>query len=163
MRLDRFLGPLLIVLSLGWLWLTYQYVPGTTTPGEPGPRSFPIGLGCALLLLGLAITFKDFARRREGTPEQAKTDAKPLPPGHELRIVLGTFGLLILYAFLMEKTGFLVSTPVVLVLIMAGLLRMRRWTFIALMSSGVTLVCWLVFVLLLRVPLPNGSVWWLIS
>lgn len=162
MRLDRLLGPLLIVLSLGWLWLVYLYVPSSNTPGEPGPRSFPIGLGCALLLLGLAISLTDFARRREGDATAAKTDAKPLPLGHELRIVLGTFGALVLYAFLMEKTGFLVSTPVVMVLTMAGLLRMRRWTFIALMASGVTLVCWLVFVFLLRVPLPSGSMWWLL-
>jgi hypothetical protein len=70
--------------------------------------------------------------------------------------------LLVLYAFLMEKTGFLVSTPIVLVLGMAGILRMRRWRFIALMSGGTTLVCWLVFAVLLRVPLPRGSWWWLV-
>jgi hypothetical protein len=45
---------------------------------------------------------------------------------------------------------------------MAGILRMRRWRFIALMSGGTTLVCWLVFAVLLRVPLPRGSWWWLV-
>jgi hypothetical protein len=91
---------------------------------------------------------------------QADGDA-PSPLKHELRIVFGTFGLLLLYAFLMEKTGFLVSTPVVLVLCMAGVLRMRNWRFIALMSIGTTLVCWIVFAVLLRVPLPRGAWWWL--
>jgi putative tricarboxylic transport membrane protein len=162
MSSNRFLGPLLSVLSMGWLWLAYFYIPASSTTGEPGPRAFPLVLGCALLLLGLAITVSGFARRGEveSTKAAADTNAKPLK--HELRIVLGTFGLLILYAFLMEKTGFLVSTPIVLAMTLAGLLRMRRWTFIALMSGGTTLVCWLVFVVVLRVPLPRGSLWWLI-
>lgn len=162
MRSDRFLGPLLSSLSLGWLWLAYFYIPASSTPGEPGPRAFPIVLGCALLLLGLAITVSGFGRRYEVEPTKAETAKKATPLKHEMRIVLGTFGLLMLYAFLMEKTGFLVSTPIVLVLALAGLLRIRRWTFIALMSGGTTLVCWLVFVAVLRVPLPRGSLWWLI-
>jgi putative tricarboxylic transport membrane protein len=164
MRSDRWLGPLLSVLSLGWLVLTYLYIPASNVPGEPGPRAFPNVLGYALLMLGLVMTVSGFTRRRGAAPAEAKADgdAATSPLTHELRIVLGTFGLLLLYAFLMERTGFLVSTPIVLVLGMAGILRMRRWRFIALMSIGTTLVCWIVFALLLRVPLPRGSWWWLL-
>lgn len=164
MRSDRWLGPLLSALALGWLWLAYLYIPASSTPGEPGPRAFPNVLGCVLLLLGLVMTASGFAGRREASPgkTQADNDTAALPIKQELRVVLGTFGLLVLYAFLMEKTGFLVSTPIVLVLAMAGILRMRRWRFIALMSGGTTLVCWTVFALLLRVPLPRGSWWWLL-
>lgn len=161
MRSDRYLGLLLSMLSLGWLWLTYLYIPASTVPGEPGPRAFPIVLGCALLVLGLAMTVSGFAHGHDVAPAATGSDSEVSPLKHELRIVLGTFGLLILYAFLMEKTGFLVSTPIVLVLALAGVLRMRRWTFIALMAVGTTFVCWLVFVVLLRVPLPRGSLWWL--
>ncbi|MEY3612987.1 MAG: hypothetical protein RJB14_2709 [Pseudomonadota bacterium] len=162
MRSHRFLGPLLSVFSVAWLWLTFQYIPASNTPGEPGPQAFPIVLGCALLLLGLSITVSDFARKGDAAPGQnkASADDKAAPAGHELRIVLGTFGLLMLYAFLMEKLGFLVSTPLVLALTLVGLLRIRRWAFVAKMSVGTTLVCWLVFVVLLRVPLPRGSWWW---
>ena len=164
MRSDRWLGPLLSVLSLGWLVLAYMYIPASNVPGEPGPRAFPNVLGYALLTLGLTMTVLGFSRRREATPAEAPAngDAAASPLRHELRIVLGTFGLLMLYAFLMEKTGFLVSTPIVLVLGMAGILRMRRWRFIAGMSIGTTLVCWIVFAQLLRVPLPRGSWWWLL-
>ncbi len=163
MRSDRWLGPLLSALALGWLLLAYFYIPVSTTPGEPGPRAFPNVLGYALLLLGLVMTVSGFAHRRGTAPAEADAggDAATSPLQHELRIVLGTFGLLLLYAFLMEKAGFLVSTPIVLVLGMAGILRMRRWRFIAGMGIGTTLVCWIVFALLLRVPLPRGSWWWL--
>lgn len=162
MRSHRFLGPLLSVFSVGWLWLTFQYIPSSNTPGEPGPQAFPIVLGCALLLLGLSITVSDFARKKAAAPTKtdAQSDVNAEAKKHELRIVLGTFGLLMLYAFLMEKTGFLVSTPIVLALTLGGLLRIRRWAFIVKMSVGTTLVCWLVFVVLLRVPLPGGSWWW---
>lgn len=164
MRSDRWLGPLLSALALGWLWLAYLYIPASSTPGEPGPRAFPNVLGYALLLLGLAMTASGFAGRREAPPGKANAndDTAASPLEHELRIVLGTFGLLLLYAFLLEKAGFLVSTPIALVLAMTGILRMRRWRFIALMSGGTTLVCWTVFALLLRVPLPRGSWWWLL-
>lgn len=167
MRSDRWLGPLLSVLALGWLLLAHLYIPASNVPGEPGPRAFPNVLGYALLLLGMVMTVSGFARRREASPAESEAAAaankgpETSPLKHELRIVLGTFGLLVLYAFLMEKAGFLVSTPIVLVLGMAGILRMRRWRFIALMSGGTTLVCWLVFAVLLRVPLPRGSWWWL--
>lgn len=161
MRSDRWLGPLLSALSLGWLALAYLYIPASNVPGEPGPRAFPNMLGYALLTLGLAMTASGFLGRHKAAPAPADGDASS-PLKHELRIVLGTFGLLLLYAFLMEKTGFLVSTPTVLVLGMAGILRMRNWRFIALMSIGTTLVCWIVFAVLLRVPLPRGSWWWLL-
>lgn len=158
MRSDRWLGPLVSVLSLGWLLLAYLYIPGARDPGEPGPRAFPIVLGCALLLLGVVLTVSGMARPRDAAPANANAP----PVKHELRIVLSTFGLLMLYPFLMEKTGFLVATPIALVLAMAGILRMRRWTFIALMTGGTTLACWIVFAVLLRVPLPRGSWWWLL-
>ncbi|WP_322991882.1 tripartite tricarboxylate transporter TctB family protein [Limnohabitans sp.] len=162
MQSQRFLGLLLSVLAVVWLWLSYKYIPSSNTPGEPGPQAFPIMLGCALLLLGLLITLSDFSRPASNATAQSETKKESASVQHELRIVLGTFGLLMLYAFLMEKIGFLVSTPIVLALTLAGLLKIRRWSFIALLSSGITLVCWLVFVVLLRVPLPGGSWWWLV-
>jgi putative tricarboxylic transport membrane protein len=161
MPLNRFLGPLLSALALGWLWLTHRYIPASNIPGEPGPQAFPIVLGCALLILGLTITVSDLKKHRDVNSTKSTTDSKALPVTHELRIVFSTFGLLVLYAFLMEKAGFLLSTPIVLVLVLAGLLRIRRWSFIAMMSAGTTLVCWLIFIVLLRVPLPSGS-WWLV-
>lgn len=164
MRSDRWLGPLLSVLALGWLWLAYLYIPASSTPGEPGPRAFPNMLGYALLLLGLATTASGFLGRQQKKAGKAETDKDilVLRLRSELRIVLGTIGLLVLYAFLMEKTGFLLSTPIVLILTMVGILGIGRWRFIALMSGGTTLVCWSVFALLLRVPLPRGSWWWLL-
>ncbi len=160
MRTDRWLGPLIGALALGWLVLVYLYIPGARNPGEPGPRGFPVVLGCALLGLGLLISWSGWSRG-DAAAQEASDTVEPMQR-RELRIVLGTFALLLLYAFLMEKTGFLISTPIVLVLVMAGILGMRNWRFIVLMTSGTTLVCWLVFAVLLRVPMPQGSWLWLL-
>jgi hypothetical protein len=75
----------------------------------------------------------------------------------ESAIVAATFGLLVLYAFLMEKTGFMISTPVVTMLMMFGILRMRNWVFMLLMAAGITFTCWLFFAIFLGAPLPQGS------
>ena len=76
--------------------------------------------------------------------------------------VAGTFGLLTLYAFLLDKVGFLAGTPIVMVLVLAVLLRSRRWLSVVSLAVGFTLGCWLVFDVLLGTPLPRGTwmAWW---
>lgn len=155
MRLDRWLGPCITLLALIWLWLVYTYIPDARGEGEPGPRAFPIVLGAMLAGLGLLMTVAAFS---PGT----KTAASTTPPAtrREATIVAGTFGLLMLYAYLLDKTGFLISTPIVVLLTMRGILRMRNWIFMLLMAGGVTLACWLFFAVLLEAPMPHGAWLW---
>jgi putative tricarboxylic transport membrane protein len=157
MRSDRWLGPVLALLALGWLALVYMYIPGSREEGEPGPRAFPVVLGASLLGLGVLMTVSGFARA-----DKAGADAEKPVTRREATVVAGTFGLLMLYAFLMEKAGFLISTPVVVLLMMYGILRMRNWLFMLLMATGITTFCWLFFVLVLGAPMPRGSWLWLL-
>lgn len=157
MRSDRWLGPLMMLLALLWLVLVYQYIPSSREEGELGPRAFPVVLGVALLGLGGLITASAVTNGRKALlyPEKPATR-------REITVVAGTFGLLLLFAFLMEKAGFLIATPVVVLLTMVGILQMRNWLFILQMTAGVTLVCWLFFVVLLKIPMPQGSWLWLL-
>lgn len=155
MRSDRWLGPVITLLALVWLVLVYAYIPAARNPGEPGPRAFPIVLGIALLGIGILITVSAYVPGRKLIPGESVTR-------RETMIVVSTFGVLMLYAFLMEKTGFLISTPIVVLLMMYGILRMRNWLFMGMMAVGVTTVCWLFFVLLLGTPMPHGSWLWLL-
>ncbi len=157
MRSDRWLGPLMMLLALVWLLLVYQYIPGARDESEPGPRAFPIVLGVVLLGLGALVTVSAMS-----TGRNALLYAEKPATGREITVVAGTFGLLLLYAFLMEKAGFLIATPVVVFLTMVGILRMRNWLFMLLMTAGVTLGCWLFFVVLLKTPMPQGSWLWLL-
>lgn len=150
-RVDRWLGPCLLVLAAVWLWLVYNYIPGARQPGEPGPRAFPILLGVVLVLLAGFMTASAYFPSRSKRPEE--TDPGSL---REIIFASATFGLLILYAFLLDKLGFTLATPIVVVLAMAGILRMRQWVLIGAIAGGLTVVCWMFFVWLLKAPLPRG-------
>jgi len=191
-RLDRWLGLSLILLALVWLWLAYTYIPGARAEGEPGPRAFPILLGAMLAGLGVCMAVPALvSARRSARPGRAATrpasaglavrhsadrrvgrvlsdpayaTAEAIPPltRREATFAAGTFGLLILYAFLLDKVGFVVATPVVIALTMCGLLRMRRWVLVVSLAVGFTLGCWVIFDAVLGTPLPRGSwVMWL--
>jgi putative tricarboxylic transport membrane protein len=156
-RLDRWLGPSLMLLAAIWLWLSYTYIPGARSEAEPGPRAFPVLLGAILLGLGAMVTAAAFlAPRRADAKEEL-----PAVMRREVFIVAGTFALLMLYAFLLERAGFVISTPLVIVLAMRGLLQRQPWVLTLLLAGGTTLLCWLVFVVLLEAPLPRGSWRWL--
>ncbi len=152
MRLDRWLGPGIVLLAVTWLWLAYIYIPGARGEGEPGPRAFPIVLGATLLGVGLIISFAAWTR----SPRKPPATTVKAVSSHETRMVAGTFLLLILYAFVMEKLGFLIATPMTILLAMALLLGMREWRFMVMFAGGITGFCWLFFVKLLETPLPRG-------
>ncbi len=156
-RLDRWLGLFLVVLAVIWLWLAYAYIPGARSDAEPGPRAFPVLLGAILLGLGAVMTVSAFlASRRPG----AKTEL-PAVQRREVMVVAGTFALLMLYAFLLERAGFVISTLLAVVLAMRVLLHRQPWGLTLAMASGTTLFCWLLFAVLLEAPLPRGSWRWL--
>ena len=150
-RVDRWLGPCLLVLAIVWLWLAYTFIPAARGEGEPGPRAFPILLGIVLAMLGGLITASAFFPSAARRPDETATANR-----REVLIAAATFGLLLLYAFLLDKLGFLIATPIVVVLAMAGILRMRNWLFMAALAGGLTSVCWMFFVWLLKAPLPRG-------
>jgi len=158
MRLDRWLGPCIMVLALGWLWLAYTYIPSARSEGEPGPRAFPVLLGAVLVGLGAMMTVSAFA---PGKRKKAADDTRS-STHREIAIVASTFALLMLYAFLLDKVGFVISTPVIVLLAMRGILRIKRWVLIVSLAAGITFTCWLFFAVLLEAPLPHGSWLWLL-
>jgi putative tricarboxylic transport membrane protein len=154
-RLDRWLGPCLVLLAVVWLWLSYTHIPGAHGDDEPGPRAFPLLLGAILAVLGTVMSVSAFVAVRHRSGEEI-----PSATRREALVAAGTFGLLLLYAFLLEKAGFLVATPVVVALAMRGILRGQSWMLTLLLAGGLTLGCWIAFVVLLEAPLPRGT-WWM--
>lgn len=155
-RLDRWLGPSLTLLALAWLWLVYTYIPGSRAEGEPGPRAFPILLGILLAVLGAIMALSALVSAPRHTPSREMAETTPPVTRREAAFAAGTFGLLIFYAFLLDAVGFLIATPVVLIVTMSGLLRMRRWALILSLGVGFTIGAWVIFDVLLGTPLPRG-------
>ena len=145
-------GLVLILVALVWLWLAFTYIPGPRGPGETGPRAFPVLLGVALAGLGVAVALNP----------RPVVDAVAPFTRREALVAAGTIGVLVLYAFLLERVGFLIATPVAITLAMRGLVRERSGMRIAALAIGFTAGCWVIFGALLGTPLPRGSwVLWL--
>jgi putative tricarboxylic transport membrane protein len=113
---------------------------------HPGPGFLPFGLACILIALALALLI---SRRNKGR------DSVPFWPGQAwLRPLLGT-GAFVLYAFLINYIGFLLTTFIFLVLWM-WVIEKINWFRIMAVSVAVTAVLYLIFGYLLEVPLPGG-------
>jgi putative tricarboxylic transport membrane protein len=149
---NRALGVSLTMVAIVWLWLVSSYIPDVPTEGEPGPRAFPFLLGVILAILGVALALAPPAG-----PPAGPDGLSSAGPALRTRVALTTFALLVAYAFLLDKAGFIASTIALMVVLMAGILGLRRWALIGGLAVVFTIACWAVFVSLLGVPLPGGS------
>jgi len=77
-------------------------------------------------------------------------------PG-ELTAVAATVGGLVVYAFLLEPIGFIPSTVLIVVALMAFVLRIRSLLLIAGMAIGLSLGSYIVFAKLLGTYLAPGT------
>ena len=145
------LGVVLTLLALIWLWLVNTQIPDVATDGEPGPRALPFLLGIILAILGVALAAQTYAGRVPTSTSIKDAQADP-PLG---RTAILTVGLLLGYAFLLDKAGFITSTAVLMLTAMAGVLGMRRWFFMTVFAVAFAAGTWLVFNTLLGIPLPR--------
>jgi len=152
-RVDRWLGPILMLLAALWSWMVIDTIPAAEQAGEAGPRGFPLLMGVALAALSLLMTIWAW-RPVRGDSDRSRTVARVTRA--EIRIVGLTFALFCAYGFLMEKIGFLLATPLVVVLALAGILRMKSWTITLSLALGLTGACFLIFIVLMEAPLPRG-------
>ncbi|OFW00348.1 MAG: hypothetical protein A3I61_07095 [Acidobacteria bacterium RIFCSPLOWO2_02_FULL_68_18] len=143
-RVDRRLGATFVLVALAWLWLVDRHIPEVLTEGEPGPRAVPFLLGIVLAILGIALALEPGPKGPGGTRR-------------ETGIALATFALLVVYAFLLDRAGFVISTVALMVAALAGVLRIRRWLFVAAFAATFSFGCWIVFNTLLGIPLPRGA------
>jgi putative tricarboxylic transport membrane protein len=113
---------------------------------HPGPGFLPFGLACILIALALALIISQWKKRSSKAPFW--------PRRAWLRPLLGS-GVFVLYAFLINYVGFLLTTFIFLVLWMWVIERINWFRIIA-VSVAVTAVLYLIFGYFLEVPLPGG-------
>ena len=158
---DTILGISLLALASVWTWLVVDTIPPGFGDGDIGPRAFPLTFGLillvlsALLLLKLALGARASDEEAAEIPEEEEEGAKPSLQWMPIFLVLGQIAL---YGYLLEKIGFLLATPAVVLLAMIVSLRVRSLPRLLGMSLGLTVGCWLLFEKVLGIPLANG-VW----
>jgi hypothetical protein len=150
--IDRWLGAVLMAVAAVWCVLVQTTVSGDRMEGAPGPRAFPMLLGELLFGLGaLMVVLSLFRFLASSEPRR-----EPVRRG-EVAIVGGGVALFLLYGFLMDKIGFLLGTPIIVILALRVVLGIRGWIRIAAMAAALTIGCDLVFGDLLQANLPQGT------
>lgn len=155
---DMIFGCLMLGFGLIWTWLVWSTIPPAFDSTSVGPRAFPLGFGFILIGLSIVLLVHSAARDNDNSgldvPAEADT---PLIR----RIRWGAMALVLIetcaYGFLLEKIGFLLATPLVVLAVMVVNLRIRSLRLLAGMSIGLTLGCWLIFQKLMGIYLASGS------
>jgi hypothetical protein len=137
-----------------WIVVPFQIADSGRT--AMGPRFFPrvisiiMGTVSIGLIISNVIKYRK-AEQKHGTAEEGgwKLDAGALRL--ELRAV-GVFGIMVLYAILMPRIGFIISSIVASMIILL-LLNARKWYYYVIMLAAVFLIYY-VFKFQLYVQLP---------
>jgi len=151
---DRLLALILILVSALWCWGVVETIPGIDDGSRLGARGFPLGLGILLGFLGAILLVRTFLPAAMTEPVETGEET---PRRTELWAVAASVGLLVLYAALLQYTGFLIATFVTTAIAVGPVLRVWRPGLIAGMALGLSLGIYLIFGKLLGVYLPYGS------
>jgi putative tricarboxylic transport membrane protein len=135
----------LVAAAIGLIGLAFGVSYGVWEGAGPGAGFFPALSGAALAGVGVLIAIRDPAPE----PETAAGEGFRLP--RQSGYIVGLFA----FALLMERLG---AIPVIVLLflwILAGIERLP-WRVVLPVTAGAALGAWLLFDVLLRVPLPRG-------
>lgn len=137
---DVLSGLLFALIGFGGLWWSFSYPMGSAS--YMGAGFFPALVFGALGCVGALITLKAFS-----APMQ-RVDRLAFWP---MVIVLGA---LVVFAFSVEKLGFILTTLIVVLLATAAVSSLS-WVQRILLAGVITAFCWGVFILGLGVLIPT--------
>ena len=120
------------------------------TPGRPGPAFFPLGLGAILFLLGLIFVLKTAL-----TARRMSDSARALWAGLRWKQIPYTLALLLGYALLLDRLGYLICTWVLMAYLFWGKGAKRKGIAI-IGAMMVSVISYMIFRGVLKVRLPWG-------
>jgi len=143
------LGALLIV-AVAYTLYSLTYEQGSLT--QPGPGLVPLVIGVALILVTAAV----LVGRRGGETQQAPQadEDEPGAGGSAARAFLFTL-VLVMFAVLLPVLGYAIAASGLLVATLLLFMLRPIWQ-IAIFAVGLTGASYVVFEILLAVPLPSG-------
>lgn len=142
---DR-LSAVLLLLAALVVWREASRVPAGGL-SHPGPGFLPLVAAGLLGLLSAGLFVEASLRRREAA-------AALLAPAPAWRKIGAMMAGLVVYALVLEKVGYLLSTAPLLALFM--ILERQRWVTVVAMALAATLASYWLFAVWLQVPLPKG-------
>lgn len=148
----------LVVILFGAVFLSYTTRYPLDTWESPGPAIFPLILGATLTLLAawqLVLALCKSGRKehhdRCGDDSGLRSLLRNSGEGKAFRMIF----LFILYLLMMQWIGFFVSTFLFAIL-SSRLTETRDWGRPIALSAGITLFCYLLFEVWLKLSFPRG-------
>lgn len=155
---DRWIAVALLVIAGLWYLPTIELAT-FEEGGVPGPGFAPRVLIAAIALLSLVLLAGSFRRRPaaasgDGNGEGDDEPASRAP--NELRVALFVLGGLLAYTWLLQRTGFPLTTALGLAIVLTWQLGRARWKQAVIGAAIITGTVWFVFDFLLQTSLPTG-------
>lgn len=150
----------LVVILFGAVFLAYTTRYPLDTWESPGPAVFPLILGAVLTILGVGqlvralwqSTRKDHReKQRDGGRSVRESLLRNRGDGKALRMI----AVFILYLLMMQWIGFFIST-FLFAIISSRLAETKDWGRPIALSAGITLFCYLLFEVWLKLSFPRG-------
>jgi len=155
---DSLFGAVLLVIAGSWTWLVIKTIPPGFGDGEIGPRAFPLAFGIILLMLAaLLLAWPLFTRTRDRSESEAPDAPLAEPAPLYWLPALTVLIEILIYGFLLEKIGFVLATPVIVLLVMVVSLRERSVSKLIGTALGLSVGCWLIFEKVMGIYLAKGS------
>jgi len=142
----------LVLLSLGTGYLAYSLTYPMETLNNPGPGVFPVTAGGGLIILTLSQLIQSLKRAGKQLP------SKDSPASSENAIKVKPFFMVLVFAaylLIMNWTGFFTANFLFIV-VSSRLIGAKDWGRPVLLAAGVSLFCYLLFVVWLKLSLPRG-------
>jgi putative tricarboxylic transport membrane protein len=146
MNKKDFYTGLIFLLFTGVIFVLILNSPPLPVPTKPGPFFFPTV--AALLLGGLSLALLISGARQKGPGAQGKGKTM-------IGRVVWIISWCAIYAFTIERLGYLLSTGVVTFALLWYFNR-RQWIFNIVMSVGIPISIFILFDTLLKQSLPRG-------
>ena len=141
----------IIFVALGIFIFAQTFFYPSLDKGHPGPGLFPNLLATLFIIFGAVLILK--ARKPSGAGEEAP------PPAHgKVANAFFLLGIIVVYVAAVDIVGFLLTSAVILFALMLklGAPALRS----AISSICITLFINIMFLKILRVPLPPGILGW---
>ncbi|WP_208591952.1 tripartite tricarboxylate transporter TctB family protein [Gracilibacillus suaedae] len=145
-RVNRKIGLILTLLSIGYLYMSYQLPTYLYIPLDAD--AVPKTLGWVLLVLSIALIFS-----KDSDSEEQK--AKRQIPKTDVKALLGVGALLLIYIILFETLGFIIMT-VLFVYFCSWFLGYKNHSVNAFVSIVFPVALYSIFVFMLQIKLPQG-------
>jgi putative tricarboxylic transport membrane protein len=148
-KTEIYFGIVLMLLSMFFFGLTFQF-PKQTLAIAPSlfPRVISVGLFIASAVLTMQ-GVRGFLKGRAGKSAKIKFDIT-------MARFLAMIGISFIYIRILEAVGYVASTPFFIAGTMA-FFNEKRWKWIVIVSVATTVILYVLFRIIFRVPLPRLS------